>query len=232
MAVIPFLIGKTSDNKLVRHDLLSMQHLFISYAEQEQFDRFIKDVVTDLGRGREDLFFAPAVTRNCYQQLLPYMFNGPVAKFIHKDGEQTNSKLEFMRGLVSVLKFRQKQALNGQPIPGRIIILIEDVFSMVIPDKKGMGNLFLQLLLQGPSLGMHMVIGSIRTYRNLLTQLIHLDLHPKLRKQFGDVFNKSEALGAELVLNTEELVFYKSREEYDYRRYYGLREVETMLHDS
>lgn len=232
MSSIPLLIGKTSDNKLVRQDLVSMQHLFISYAEQIQFDRFVKDVVTDLGRGRDDLFFATAVTRNCYQQLLPYMFNGTVAKFIHRDGEQNSSKLEFMRGLVSVLKFRQKQALNGQPIPARIIILIEDVFSMVIPDKKGMGNLFLQLLLQGPSLGIHMLMGSIRTYRNLLTQLIHLDLQPKLRKQFGDIFNKSEALGAELVLNTDELVFYKSRDAQDYNRYFGLREVELSMYDN
>ena len=68
---------------------------------------------------------------------------------------------------------------------------------------------------------------------------MHLRLHGKVAMVAGASrglgFAMARALagaGAELVLNTEELVFYKSREEYDYRRYYGLREVETMLHDS
>lgn len=226
MATIPFLVGKTSDDILVRQDLAGMQHLFISYSENEQYHRLLADAIKDLHRQREELYFATAVTTDCYKHL--DMFHDPVARHFTNNSEHTASKQAFMRSLLTVLRHRQKHNFSGAGAPA-ILILIEDVFEMIIPDKKGIGNHFLQLLLQGPSYNMHMIIGSIRTYRNLLTQLIHLDLHPKLRKQFGDAFTKDEALGAELILNADDLVFYKSRKEHDYRRYFYSREGEERM---
>lgn len=231
MTNIPFLIGKSSDNSSVRQDLLDMQHLFISYLENEQYHRLVADAIKDLGRKREELYFATAVSKECYTRVQHLMFNEPVARHFIKMDEHSASKQQFIRSLLTLLKYRQKNYMaTGQP-PARIIILIEDVFDLIIPDKKGVGNQFLQLLLQGPAYGMHMIIGSIRTYRNLLTQLIHLDLHPRLRKQFGDVFNSNEPLGAELILNADDLVFYKSRQDFDYRRYFASSEGERKMLD-
>lgn len=224
MTNIPLLIGKTSDDSFVHHDLISMHHLFISYSDNTQFHRFLSDATNNLNGQREQLHFAAAVSKECYRALGHLMFNDPQARHFIKEGERSASKQEFMRSLIAILKYRHKHKADNKSAPPRIIVLIEDVFDLVIPDKKGLGNQFLQLLLEGPALGIHMIIGSIRTYRNLLTQLIHLDLNPKLRKQFGYHFQNGEAIGAELILNTDDLVFFKSRHEHDYRRYFSARE--------
>ncbi|MCY7361097.1 MAG: hypothetical protein LH629_03370, partial [Ignavibacteria bacterium] len=79
------------------------------------------------------------------------------------------------------------------------------------------------ILLYGPAVGIHTIIASGISYRNLLQQLvgIHPILTLELQKKYGRPEPKQiSALGHELIYTPDELVFYKKQGSFEMERFF------------
>jgi hypothetical protein len=117
---------------------------------------------------------------------------------------------------------KRKQSLLKGILETPHVVVIEDVFNAIITKNKYPGLSFLELLKEGPSVGIHFIIGSIRTYRNLLRQLIEVYYIQK-SIEMNDV-EATSLLGGELIINPEELFFYREKNEINYQRFFHVNE--------
>ena len=104
-----------------------------------------------------------------------------------------------------------------------LIVIIDELFSLILSQKKQTGIYFLQLIILGKQVGIHFIAASASTYRNLLLQL--MNMHPDIEKQLSKKqYTKNtiiiKPLGAELVLTPDDLVFYKSISMQVHERYF------------
>ena len=106
-----------------------------------------------------------------------------------------------------------------------LFVLIDDVLDLVITRRRSTGLQFLQLLIEGPACGMHVIAASGRAYRNLMLQLLNLNpaVKEKLKKQMPGIdFSVHYPLGAELVMTPEDVCFFRKRNEPDYTRFFPI----------
>ena len=81
---------------------------------------------------------------------------------------------------------------------------------------------FIELLVDGPDHSMHFITGSSGMYKNLLDQLITMSPAVKKKmagsKQRGNI---NEPLAAQLIINSDGMVFFKERGDVEHMRLYG-----------
>ncbi len=204
-------------------ELTDLPHLFVSYAEEEQLYRFYESLSVATSE-TTPIQWALAVKTSGFDQ---FNQTETIFHFLTNDPENSNieSKFTFWKRLAKELKKRKKdqQRLKEQfetktPL---LIVVLEDVLDMVITNKKYTGYYFLQLLAEGPGLGVHCIASSGRAYRNLLSQL--LILHPKVKQQLQKQLPGVELSiqGAELVITPEDFYFYKGRNDKIHERYFN-----------
>ena len=82
---------------------------------------------------------------------------------------------------------------------------------------------FIELLVNGPEHKIHFITGSSGMYKNLLDQLITMSPAVKKKmaasKQRGNI---NEPLAAQLIINPDGLVFFKSLGEREFVKLYAL----------
>lgn len=218
---IPIAIGSSSNNEMLIVELRDLPHLFVSYADEEQLYRFYKDLSNTK---KNQVQFALAVKSSGFDY---FKQTETIFHFLSNDPDNSNveSKFVFWKSLAKELKKRKKDRLRLKEqfeikIPFLIVVL-QDVLDMVITNKKYTGYYFLQLLAEGPGLGVHCVASSGRAYRNLLSQL--LILHPKVKEQLQKQLPGIELSiqGAELVITPEDFYFYKGSNDKIHERYFN-----------
>jgi DNA segregation ATPase FtsK/SpoIIIE-like protein len=106
-----------------------------------------------------------------------------------------------------------------------LIIVIDELFHLVLTRKKQTGLYFLQLLIVGHEVNMHVIAASESTYRNLLIQLVHL--HPSIEQQLTTkklIGSRTiiKPLGAEMVITPYNLIFFKTIDMSIYERYFPI----------
>jgi hypothetical protein len=70
----------------------------------------------------------------------------------------------------------------------------------------------IRVMLYGPAVGIHTIIASGISYRNLLQQLVntHPMIKEELQKKYGDPEPKQlNMIGHELIFTSDDLIFYK-----------------------
>ncbi|MCU7551492.1 hypothetical protein OCK74_20390 [Chitinophagaceae bacterium LB-8] len=239
---LPFIIGEDSANEVVFVDFEQLPHLFVSYNDEAQIREFIGSLISSLQLNNNGLLvdYALAVSARNHHLTLRRDCNIKYC-FVSDDYLMSNvgSKLKFMQALLKEMRSRSiyfRKLAEGKPekkkqVP-HLIILLHDVFDIVLSSKKSIGQIFLQLLLLGKALKMHVVAASGNSYRMLLKQLANLDpsVMRKFRNQFGhDHLNIVTPLGAELVITAEDFIFFKKANAIDYQRLYPARK---SLHES
>jgi len=219
---LPLSIGKNSLNQLIMVDVCSLPHLFVAYSYDEQLPTFLKHCITtinqanDIGSaitialalGNRNSFLLDEISCPIAFAFVPDCTNEITNQSANKDAFIKQLFTE-MKGRIKQLKQNIKKA-RSSPL---LIVIIDELFRVILSDKKQTGIYFLQLLILGKEVGIHFIAASTSTYRSLLPQL--MNMHPEVEKQLTQkqltkncIINKP--LCAELVITLDDLVFYKS----------------------
>jgi hypothetical protein len=235
---LPFIIGEDSTNEAVFVDFEQLPHLFVSYSEESQIRQFICLLVNALQADHKGvpvdfalaLSHSPVTHGHVFRKDCFFKYS-----FVADDELMSSvvSKEKFMQALSREMRERSillKKQAEGKcekrkEVP-HMIILLHDVFDFIMSRKKSIGLIFLQLLLMGKALKMHVVAASGITYRMLLKQLVNLN--PAAMKKYQHFFGNDQMnivtpLGAELVITAEDFIFLKKANSIDYQRLYPLR---------
>lgn len=226
MSII-LIIGKQSDNTAFEVDLTGLPHLFVSYSEREQRDGFYFELIRQLTPHihNKSFFWAYAGTADPQLQKVSALATALVLREV--DGTLGPiGRTEFLKLLQAELKKRKKHINRKGEKP--IIIFIDDLFETVIQKNKYAGRYFLDLLKNGPANNMYMIMASIRTYRNLVFQLIDMIYDGP---QAIDPIERTalQQQSAELVITPEDLYFYRTAREPVYVRLFAWNEGEQEL---
>lgn len=220
----PLTIGKKSNNDPAIVWVEDLPHLFVSWSERDQLEEFYKSLfeqlLVKLNAGFIEVACCMAATTMPPQKELRIQ---PFA-LLTRDAANglSGSRLDFLTKLRKELGRRQQSAGSTQtlttPYLKPLIILVDDLIDLVITRNKLTGLLFLELMRQGPSVKMHFIMGSTRSYRGLVRQLVQFENEeaPSLLDNYLP----------ELVISPEELFFYKRPEELNYTRLFSLKEGE------
>jgi hypothetical protein len=233
---LPFMIGEDSSNEPVFVDFEQLPHLFVSYSDETQIRDFVFSLVSSLQLSHKDVPVEYALALSGRAHYLKFKRDCCFKYcFVPDDTlmSNTGSKLKFMLALSKEMRERSihfKRVAEGKPEKRKhmphLIVILNDVFDIVLSSKKAVGQIFLNLLLMGKALKMHVVASSASTYRILLKQLAQMDpsVMRKFKNHFGyDHLNIVTPLGAELVITAEDFIFFKKANAIDYQRLYPAR---------
>lgn len=114
---------------------------------------------------------------------------------------------------------------NTIKLPYRLL-LIDDIWNLVKAKPDSLSISLFRILLNGPTVGIHTIMGSNISYRNLLQHLI--SLIPPIRKMLQEKYGIPEptqisAIAQELILTPDKLVFYKKAGEGSLEKFYPLK---------
>lgn len=229
---LPIAIGVNSANETFYTDIGQLPHLFLSYCYEEQVRAFFSHLVKHFNSvTTSNVRFAVATTKS---SVTFDVTNGVVFPFcyvVNDDYKSTvRGKSAFMAALGKELQRRikrlsvKREHKTSDACPP-LLVLLDDVLDVVISSKKSVGLTFLQLLLMGHQVNMHVVAASSGTCRHLLRQL--MQIHPIVKSKFQKLFEPSmlsvtSPLGAELVFTAEDFIFFKEANTVDYHRLYPI----------
>ncbi len=204
-----------------------LPHLFVSWSEPEQLVEFYQDLLDQLLVKLKAGFISvalcvpeQALLANQSQQWKKLT----QAILLRESGEGISAnRVQFMTQLWREYQRRKKmqktKALPGAAYLKPLLILVDDLIDLVVTRNKQTGLYFLELLRNGPAQKIHFIMGSTRTYRGLVRQLIQYEKEgePSILDHYLP----------ELVISPEGLFFYKRPEELNYTRLFSLREGES-----
>ena len=222
---LPLAIGRNSSGLPYFIDLSSLPHLFISYNEEDQLIKIFKELIQEITSVRNPPKMALCVSQRISAKLLPFVSASFQIEFIHSDPPgNTITSIDYFIGAVLVeLKTRKrrmgtlKKAKLSEPA---LIVFIDDIFEVVMANKKTALS-FIELLVDGPDHSIHFITGSSGMYKNLLDQLITMS--PAVKKKMAvskQRRNINEPLAAQLIINSDWMVFFKDRFQNDFIRLY------------
>jgi len=212
-------IGRNSNGEIRAIDLVTLPHLFISYSETNQLEDCLRSLSL-IGGTEHPLTWYLAVdsSRSVLFEAKADGFN-TIENFYRDDpmlGTIPTRGL-FIKALHTELTLRKKK----KTVAKEIIIVMDDIWDMVIHQDKQTGKRLLMLLTEGHKQGIHLVVASPTSYRNLLLQIMQNGKTNKKAEGDFDMYNKGiTTLGAEIVFTPDNLVFYRERGSRDIQRFY------------
>lgn len=203
------IIGKTSDDRQLKLPLSELPHLFICYSEKKQLADYLN---TSGLLNDKNVQFSIASGSDFFNYIAPVAAGMDIRNRFIKSSidSQAGTKAGFLQQLIRELKQRKKQ-----PTPTPHVIIMDDILDFVITPKKQTGEQLLQLLKEGPACGMHVIAASIRTYQNLVRQL------NTFSAKHDEAITRS---AAELIINPDDLFFFRERTAEEYTRYFYVKE--------
>lgn len=222
---LPVIIGRNSSGECYSIDLSILPNLFISYHEEIQLINMFSHLIHNLMNQKIQIDLAVSLGTRMSETLLPFIGAKEIhTKFLHLENEEhkTNTIDEFISSLLIEHKKRRntkKYKLHSNLSHSFLIVFIDDIFDVIKSTHKKTGLGFIELLVKGPKEAIHFICGSSGIYKNLLDQLINvsLALNRKLQKS-KQIKTITEPLAAELIINPDDLIFFKNRDEKDFVR--------------
>jgi hypothetical protein len=104
-------------------------------------------------------------------------------------------------------------------------LIIDDIWDLVISKPKQLALILMMVILEGPTVGIHSIIGSSLSYRNLLEQIIttHPSLTKELEKKYGNPPpRRIDELSEELIFTAEDLIYFKRSKSLDLQKLYKI----------
>lgn len=233
-------IGRDSSNQVFYKSINSLPHLFISYSYNEQLVNFFKHTIAELSQQSFTQFFFLLSEENTKQLLINTDMSFPKhncvtngespgnipsrKKFFSQLIRITNHRLRLFKemGCISINEYNDKN--KNKPLKSSIVF-IDDTFGLLLPSKSNAGLSFVKLLLAGKATGFHCIAASAFGYKNLITQIVNLNV--KINQHISGFIlennlNTLPPLAAELVINPEDFIYFKEKGSYDYIRLYNL----------
>lgn len=138
---------------------------------------------------------------------------------------QFRARVMKQKKMDSFERYHSLNLWNTIKLPYRLL-LIDDIWNLVKAKPDSLSISLFRILLNGPTVGIHTIMGSNISYRNLLQHLI--SLNPPIRKMLQEKYGIPEptqisAIAQELILTPDKLVFYKKAGGTDLEKYYPLR---------
>lgn len=138
---------------------------------------------------------------------------------------QFRARVMKQKKIDSFERYHSLNLWNTIKMPYRLL-LIDDIWNLVKAKPHSLSISLFRILLNGPSVGIHTIMGSNISYRNLLQHLIALN--PPIRKMLQEKYGIPEptqisAIAQELILTPDKLVFYKKAGEGSLEKFYPLK---------
>jgi len=226
---IPLVIGRRSSGEEYITDLTVLQNLFISYSNDNQLPTIFLQFINQAIHSNSPIQFSYALSSRLAQQVKPLVPNQTLfIEFIHADYAEgkINSINEFISLLIGEMKNRKallKKSKTKPSIFPAMFVVIDNIFEVIMSPQKKTSLSFLELLITAGRLNMFFIMGSSGIYRNLLNQLINIS--PSLKQKLKTSLHPlgiSQPLGAELVINPDDLIFFREKNEKEYMRLYPI----------
>lgn len=177
-------LGRTSSGERVTREIKQLEGIFVVYCNNIQWENFLNQCVIE----DEE----PYVVRISSITRLQVM-----------KGDITFDTLpELWIYITQILAVKKIKSERG------IVLIFDDVFQLNIFSNKKSAQLFLKLLLTGPSIGLHCVLGISTNFRGLIKELL---LSAKLKESYLTFYS-------ELVISEEDFYFFKGKGRIEYER--------------
>ena len=234
--LIPLIVGKNSKSEDQQIDLCTIAFLMISYYDEVS----VKEIFNQLYKTYypyKSLNYWIANTRRLKQWQLSKDFG--IVFFTDEPAEGNISTRQKLFKIVTdeierrerILKrkkikdFKRYVSLNlwNQEKLTYQFLMIDDVWDIVTAKPKSLGITFIRILLYGPAVGIHTIIASAFSYRNLLQQLVKINpaITSELQLKYGiPEPNQIGVIGSELIFSPDGLVFYRQADSFNLEKYY------------
>jgi len=229
---LPFAIGLNSSNEPQYIDLAQVPLLMVSYSFANELQRYFSQL--------SDSYFLITNSRH-----LPTNPNG-WAYFLTDEPESGThtTRAKLLNAVLREMQFRQRimkqkritnfekyhtlNLWNTVKLPYKLL-LIDDIWNLVKAKPASLSIQLFRIILNGPAVGIHTIIGSNISYRNLLQHLI--ELNPAIRKMLQEKYGIPEptqisSIAQELILTPDHLVFYKKSSMGDLEKFYPLYQLD------
>ncbi len=233
-------IGRNSNSDVYYKDISSLPHLFISYSYPEQLIALYKRYIAAIMRSKNTEVFL-LFSAGTAGKLLPvsdFAQQPHVCIYNAEEGGNISTRKEFFYTLLTLsnkrfrilkkqgaVSFDAYNAMDKIKPMCRVIVFTDDTFSLLLPPNSTDAVSFVKLLLAGHNTGIHCIAASASGYKNLMNQLINLDvkINRHIRKFIADKnIHTLPPLAAEMIINAEDFIFFKNKELQDYIRLYNL----------
>ena len=177
-------LGKTSLGERITREIKQLEGIFVVYCDNSQWENFLNQCHID--DEEQHVIRISSITR-----------------------------LEALKGNINFdtlpeLWMYVKQFLGAKKMKHErgIVLIFDDVFQLNIFSNKKSAQLFLKLLITGPQIGLHCVLGTSTNFRGLIKELL---LRSKLKESYLTFFS-------ELVISDEHFYFFKEKGRINYER--------------
>jgi hypothetical protein len=141
---------------------------------------------------------------------------------------QFRQRIMKQKRMTSFEKYHALNLWNTVKLPYQFL-LIDDIWNLVKAKPASLSIQLFRIILNGPAVGVHTIIGSNISYRNLLQHLI--ELNPAIRKMLQEKYGIPEptqisSIAQELILTPDNLVFYKKSSMADLEKFYPLNQLD------
>jgi hypothetical protein len=234
--LIPLIVGKNSNAEDQQIDLSDIGLLMISYCDELSVKAIFQQLYkTDYPY--KSLNYLIANTRRLKQWQInkdfgivylrdePEEGNIATRKKIFKKVTDEIERRERILKSKKIKDFKRYISLNlwnDEKITYQFL-LIDDVWDIVTTKPKSLGIDLIRILLYGPAVGVHTIIASAISYRNLLQQLVKINptITSELQLKYGIPEPKQIGIiGSELIFSPDGLVFYRPAGSFNLEKYY------------
>lgn len=216
---LPLVIGQTAAGEPYTLSLAAQPHLFVSYAEEHHLQDFFVRICEQWQYNAVGYPQIALAVKSVLADRLQAVISPESLFRLYRTNPQglevADSARLFFRTLLAEYRRRvgKRQRTPDKAVFPPLVILSDDVLGLaVISRRRSTGDQLLRLLAEGPVVGIHAVLATGVSFRNLVQQLMRTPVPPSTAEQL---------LGRELVLSGEGLVFYREEGELNYRKLYS-----------
>lgn len=244
----PLTIGLNSSNEAQQIDLAQVPLLMVSYSFSSELEPFMRELLLAESAGitateTSKPFFIgnsrylptdPEPPKTLSPQQTPCFLTDEPENSTHSNRSkllnavlremQSRSRIMKQKRIISFEKYHALNLWNTIKLPYQLLI-IDDIWNLVQAKPTSLSIQLFRIILNGPAVGIHTVIGSNLSYRNLLQHL--MELNPPIRKMLQEKYGIPEptqisTIAHELILSPDNLVFYKKPDSMDLEKFYPL----------
>jgi hypothetical protein len=234
--IFPLVIGKNSNGEDQQIDLSDLALLMISYYNEHS----VKDVFHQLYKNDypyKSLNYLIANTRRLNQwqihKDLGYVYlrdepeEGNISsrkKLFKKVTDEIERRERILKSR-KIKDFKRYVSLNlwNDDKLTYQFLLIDDIWDIVTAKPKSLGIALIRILLYGPAVGIHTIIASAFSYRNLLQQLVNINptITAELQLKYGIPEPKQlGTIGSELIYSPDGLIFIRPAGSFELTKFY------------
>jgi hypothetical protein len=187
-------LGKTSNDEPVLRDFADLPIVFLVYNEVSQLEKYLKN----LSLANDSVSASPHW--NTYRVISRYRIEDLAG----------NSEFDHFKDLKKRLTHHIRFATKNSG--SKTLLIIDDLFNLKLFTNKADTNFLLKLLEMGEQHFIYLLIGTSGIFRGLLKSLVSFS-NAQLKHNISDSFS-------ELVINEEELVFFREKGTGTFMRYF------------